>query len=641
MPFQHPRFDDLSLTTKLDAHAEREPDRLPDSAPRMIIRRPPTSLVLLLTLASALNCRAAEHTFTIAGNDFRLDGKKFVIISGELHYPRVPRMYWRDRMRKMKAMGLNTLSTYVFWNAHESEPGKFDFGGELDVAEFVRTAQEEGLWVILRPGPYVCAEWDLGGFPAWLLRDPNLRLRQNDPGFLAAAAVYLKQVGLRLAPLLLTHGGPILMVQVENEYGSFGADHVYVEAIRKMIREAGFDGQLYTADGSSQQQLAGGTLPDLPVAINFGNEQQPDKEFAALAQVRPSGPRMCGEFWAGWFDTWGETHSRTPVERAAAALDWMLSRGISVNLYMIHGGTSFGFHAGADFRKSYMPDTTSYDYDSPIDEAGRTNAKFIALRDVIRHYLPESSLLPDPPAPSAIIDIPIFEFREAKPLTEIYGPAVGAKAPPSMEELGQSHGLVVYRTKVRKRFQGALELERVHDYAIVYSDGQPIGTVDRRLDQHSIAVDLKEGSTLDVLVDAMGHVNFGQQMLADRKGLGAARIGGAPLENWEVYGVPLTEPPHDGFRGTMPTGPAFYRAGFDLGEVGDTFLRTSGWGKGYVWVNGHNLGRYWGLGPQQTLFVPAGWLRSGRNEVIVLDLVPSGNRSMDGVRAPEWGTTTP
>ena len=605
------------------------------------IIRPFHALALLvLTFISVMGCPAAEHTFSIAGSDFLLDGKKFVIISGELHYPRVPRMYWHDRMRKMKAMGLNTLTTYVFWNAHESEQGKFDFGGNLDVVEFVRAAQEEGLWVILRPGPYVCAEWDLGGFPAWLLRDPNMRLRQNDPKFLEAASAYMKQVGQRLAPLMVGHGGPILMVQVENEYGSFGSDHAYMEAIRKMIRGAGFDGQLYTADGSSEKQLSGGTLPDLPVAINFGNEEEPKKEFANLDKFRPSGPRMCGEFWAGWFDTWGEKHSTTPVERASAALDWMLSRGISVSLYMIHGGTSFGFYAGADFRKSYMPDTTSYDYDSPIDEAGRTNAKFIALRDVIRRYLPEGTVLPDLPQPTRMIDIPKFEFRETKPLAEIYGAALKVQAPPAMETLGQSHGLVVYRTKIRQAVRGALEIEKVHDYAIVYSDGQEIGTVDRRLDQHSITVDLKAGSTLDVLVDAMGHVNFGRQMLGDRKGLTAVSIEGAAIEDWEVYGVPLTEPPNDGFGSKKPAGPAFYRARFDLKEVGDTYLRTNGWGKGYVWINGHNLGRYWGIGPQQTLYVPAEWLRTGSNEVIALDLLPATKMSMEGVRGPEWATVT-
>ncbi len=594
-------------------------------------------IVLALLCGSALRLPAASHQFAIGGSDFLLDGKKLVIISGELHYPRVPRMYWRDRMRKMKAMGLNTLTTYVFWNAHESERGKFDFTGELDVAEFVRTAQQEGLWVILRPGPYVCAEWDLGGYPAWLLRDREVHLRQNDPKFLAAASAYMKQVGQRLAPLMVGHGGPILMVQVENEYGSFGSDHGYMEAVRKMIRAAGFDGQLYTADGSSAKQLAGGTLPDLPAAINFGNDQEPEKEFANLAKERPTGPWMCGEFWAGWFDTWGEKHATTPVERAAAALDWMLGRGISVSLYMIHGGTSFGFHAGADFRKSYMPDTTSYDYDSPIDEAGRLTPKFTALRDVIKRHLPEGTVLPEPPAATAMIAIPRFELKESAALASVYGKAVRAQAPMAMEDLGQTHGLVLYRAKVAADYRGEVELEKVRDYGIVSVDGKVAGTVDRRLDQHAVTVEVKAGSTLEVLVDAMGHINFGPELPGDRKGLTAARMGGAAIEGWEMFGVPLNAPPQSGYGAAKVEGAAFYRGGFELGAVGDTYLTTGGWGKGYVWVNGHNLGRYWSVGPQQTLFVPAGWLKAGRNEVVVLDLEAGRVRAMEGVKAPVWG----
>ena len=318
----------------------------------------------------------------------------------------------------------------------------------------MRTAQQEGLWVILRPGPYVCAEWDFGGFPSWLLRDASLRIRQNDPKFLAAARSYMKEVGRRLAPLQIAHGGPILMVQVENEYGSFGHDHDYMNAIRTMIRESGFDGQLYTADGSSPERLAGGTFPDLPIAINFGNEEDPAKEFANLAKFRPNGPLMCGEFWAGWFDTWGEKHSTTPVERAAGALEWMLSRGISVSLYMIHGGTSFGFRAGADFRKGYMPDTTSYDYDSPIDEAGRPTAKFAALRAVISRHVPAGTVIPDPPAPLPMITIPRFDFRDARSLYDVYGAARSFEKPPAM---GRSQPGPWHR---RVPHQGAEDLRR-------------------------------------------------------------------------------------------------------------------------------------------------------------------------------------
>jgi len=590
----------------------------------------------LLALAFAPPAPAATHRFEVSGNDFLLDGKKFVIISGEMHYPRVPRVYWRDRMRKMRAMGLNTLTTYVFWNAHEAARGKFDFSGDLDVAEYVRTAQEEGLWVILRPGPYVCAEWDLGGLPAWLLRDPGVRLRENEPRFLVAASAYMAQVGKQLAPLVVTRGGPILMVQVENEYGSFGSDHAYMEAIRNMIRQAGFDGQLYTADGSGEKQLGGGTLPDLPAAINFGNGENPENEFARLDSFRPKGPRMCGEFWDGWFDTWGEQHATTPAARAAAALDWMLSRGISVSLYMVHGGTSFGFHAGADFHGRYLPDTTSYDYDSPLDEAGRPTPKFQALRDVILRHLPPGTVLPAPPVSPALIEIPAIEFRQATPLETALGTPVRSASPLTMEELGQSHGMVLYRHKAAQASEGPLEIGQVGDYAIVSVDGVRAGTLDHRMEPKPLPVSLKAGSTLDVLVDVMGHINFGRKMQDDRKGLREVRLAGAGVEGWEMFGIPLDAPPSGGFGPSAPSGPAFYRATFSLDAVGDTYLDMSSWGKGYVWVNGHNLGRYWTVGPQQALFLPAPWLHTGANEIVVLDLEAGRQYAIRGVGHPVW-----
>jgi beta-galactosidase len=589
-----------------------------------------------LALAFAAPIAAASHKFEISQNDFLLDGKKLVIVSGEMHYPRVPRVYWRDRMRKMRAMGLNTLTTYVFWNAHEATRGRFDFSGELDVAEYVRTAQEEGLWVIVRPGPYVCAEWDMGGLPSWLLRDPEVRLRQNEPKFLAAASAYMAEVGKRLAPLMVSRGGPILMVQVENEYGSFGSDHAYMEAVRGMIRKAGFDGQLYTADGANENQLNGGTLPDLPVAINFGNNENPEAEFAKLEKFRPQGPRMCGEFWAGWFDTWGEAHATTPVARAAAALDWMLARGISVSLYMIHGGTSFGFHAGADFRKGYMPDTTSYDYDSPLDESGRPTPKFQALRDVIRRHLPENAVVPDPPISPALIEIPEIEFKEAAPLAAAMGkPTSGAK-PLTMEELGQAHGMVLYRHQAPRASAGPLEIERVGDYAILSVDGRRVGAMDHRFEPKPLLVELNAGSALEVLVDATGHINFGPRMQDDRKGMAGAKLAGAAVEGWEMIGIPLDAAPARGYAAATPSGPAFWRAKFHLAATGDTYLDMTGWGKGYVWVNGRNLGRYWSVGPQQALFLPAGWLRAGTNEVVVLDLEPGRQRTIRGVTHPVW-----
>jgi beta-galactosidase len=611
---------------------------------------------------------AAAHTFGWKGEHFLLDGEPFQIISGEIHYARVPRAYWRDRLRKIRAMGLNTVCTYMFWNVHEPEPGRFNFQGNLDAATFIRTAQEEGLWVLLRPGPYSCAEWDFGGFPARLLATPDLKVRSADPRFLEAAAKYMRQVGEHLAPLQITRGGPILIVQVENEYGSFGNDKVYLHAIRQMIRDAGFDVTLYTSDGSRPRMLGGGTLPEALAAINFGAGDDPAGEFANFAKFRQNVPRMCGEFWVGWFDHWGEKHHHDAPEVAAKGLDWMLSRGISVSLYMVHGGTSFGFMSGANYARAYQPDISSYDYDSPLDEAGRPTPKFFALGEVVRKYLPAGMQVPSLPEPLPIIAIPRFELRERADVATLLGPPVRSEKPRAMEALGQSYGFVLYRAKLDKAMRGRLEIREARDYAVVSQGGRRLGTLDRRLNQAGLDVELATGY-LDILVENMGRINFGPHLVDDRKGITErVTVDGEELTLWEIYPLPLadlsslvfspvtkTMPQSDGqahegndeftrnnaFRGSIaraPASPIFYRGDFDLESVGDTFLDMRGWGKGYVWVNGSNLGRYWRVGPQQSLFVPAPWLKKGKNEVIVLDLEEASERFLEGRKEAVWDT---
>src|SRR5215471_3248160 len=375
--------------------------------------------------------RKVAHSFGWKDDHFILDGKPFQIISGEMHYPRIPRQYWRDRMRKARAMGLNTICTYIFWNLHEPKPGQFDFSGNLDVAAFVRTAQEEGLWVIIRPGPYICTEWDFGGLPSWLLATPDMKVRSADPKFLAAADSYIKRVGKQLEPLQITKGGPIIMTQVENEYGSFGKDRTYMTAVKEMIRNAGFDVTLYTSDGSGANNLAGGKLPDVLSVINFG-AGNPAGEFANFAKFRQNVPLMCGEYWIGWFDHWGETHHTVTPQRASDGLDWMLSRGISVNLYMFHGGTTFGFMNGANNQRVYEPDISGYDYDSPLDEAGRPTPKFFALREVIKKYLPKDVTLPAVPEPLPMIEIPKIQFKESASLFDLPGKPIKSDDPRTM-----------------------------------------------------------------------------------------------------------------------------------------------------------------------------------------------------------------
>ena len=578
---------------------------------------------------------AATHTFGVEGEQFLLDSRPFQIICGEMHYSRVPRAYWRDRMRKMRAMGLNTLCTYVFWNLHEPERGRFEFSGDLEVTAYVRAAQEEGLWVILRPGPYVCSEWDFGGLPAWLLRD-GVKVRTTDPRFLEAAGRYLGRVGEELAPLEIARGGPIIMVQVENEYGSFGRDHEYMGAIRKGLRQAGFEGTLYTADGADRRNLEGGTLPDLPAVINFGQGGAAG-EFAKFAHFRQGVPLMCGEYWDGWFDHWGEKHHVTSPEEAAAGLEWMLSRGISANLYMFHGGSSRGFMSGANFGGGYEPNVSSYDYDSPLDEAGRPTRKFFLMREVIRKRLPGGTRLPDLPAPQPVLAVPRFELGEVAPLGDLLGRPVVSAGPRTMESLGQSYGFVLYRHRAVGRLKGLLEINEVRDYAVVLAGGRRQGVLDRRLGQKALAVELAGGEALDILVENMGRINFGPQLVDDRKGIvGQVTLGGALLTGWENYALPMASLGALRFSASGVEGPAFRRGVFHLASVGDTFLDMRGWGKGYVWVNGHNLGRYWKIGPQQCLFVPAVWLRRGENEVVVLDLDPSGQRTLAGLETAVW-----
>lgn len=572
------------------------------------------------------------HTFGWQGENFLLDGKPFQIIAGDMHYARVPRRYWRDRMRKMKAMGLNTLTTYIFWNLHEPKPGQFDFTGNLDVAAYVRTAQEEGLWVIVRPGPYICSEWEFGGFPSWLLSTPDMKVRSSDPRFLKAAASYMKQVGRQLAPLQITRGGNVIMVQIENEYGSFGDDKNYLNAVRQMILDSGFEVTLFTSDGDANK-LANGTLPDVLSVVNFGARDSAEKKFAVFDKFRRNVPRMCGEFWIGWFDSWGEPHQTVAAQKAANELDWMLSRNISVSIYMFHGGSTFGFMNGANKSKVYKPIISGYDYDSPLDEAGRPTEKFYALRDVIKKYLPAKTKLPELPVPLPMIEIPRFELKESASLFSTLGQPIRSESPQTMEAVGQNYGFILYRKRLDRTVKGALEITEARDYALIFQSDKKLGTMDRRLNQNSIDVELNGNAPLDILVENMGRVNFGQNMVTDRKGITEkVTLGGEELKNWDIYPLPLTDLSRLKFSAKTKMSPAFYRGVFKLNSIGDTYLDMRGWGKGFVWVNGHNLGRYWRIGPQQSLFVPANWIKKGRNEIIVLDLEEGGTRSVQGIK---------
>lgn len=588
------------------------------------------------------------HTFTAAKGEFLLDGKPFRLISGEMHYPRIPREYWRARLRMARAMGLNAVTTYVFWNVHEPTPGQYDFSGQNDVAEFIREAEQEGLWVILRPGPYVCAEWEFGGYPAWLRKDPATVVRSMDPKFMVPATRWLARLGKELAPLQDTDGGPILLVQVENEYGSFGSDHAYMEANRKAILAAGFTGaQLYTADGPGD--VPNGSLPELPVGINFdGNKPgQAEKSFATLAKLRPDGPRFNSEFWAGWFDHWGSPHAHTNAQVQADNLAWELAHGDSVSIYMFEGGTDFGWMNGAnssDKKPDYQPDVTSYDYDAALDESGRPTPKYFLFRDVIA----KATGITPPPVPevAAPIAIPPIQLTEAASLWDNLPKPIESPTPLTMERIGQNYGYILYRT----RLNGSTGSLTVHDYARTYVDGEddPASTVDRRLHGNisfETHVDRSDDGTsqLDILVENMGRINYSHQLLHDLKGVVSwtqTGTGPHPPKSWAIYPLPLigsTDPTSFHYTAKACTGPCFYRGTFNVDHPADTFLDTSQLGKGQLWINGHAMGRFWSIGPQKTLYLPGPWLKQGSNEIIVFDFDSKANRTVQGLTRPDLG----
>ncbi|HOW86073.1 MAG TPA: beta-galactosidase [Candidatus Aminicenantes bacterium] len=574
----------------------------------------------LLTPAAA----APQRTFRLDGKDFLLDGKPFRIMAGEMHYQRVPREYWADRLTKLKAAGLNTVGTYVFWNALEPEPGSWDFAGANDLAAFIRTAQRIGLWVIVRPGPYACAEWDFGGLPAWLLRTPDIKVRCSDPRYLAACESYILRLGDVLGELQIGRGGPVIMVQVENEYGSYGNDRDYLQALQGFWERAGLEVPLYTADGATPHMLEAGSLPGAAIGLDPGTSE---KDFAEAERLRRGVPVFCSELYPGWLTHWGEPWAKVGTEEFLPELRWLLDHGKSFSLYMFHGGTNFGFTAGANFGDRYQPDVTSYDYDAPLDEAGRPRPKYFAIRDLLARYQPKGAALPDPPEPLPAIAVPAVGFDESASVFDNLPPAVRSAQPGPMESYGQNQGFILYRTRLLGHRGGKLAVTDLHDYATVFVDGRLAGAIDRTKGEATgLEIPKAEpaNETLDILVEAMGRINYGPRLL-DRKGItDRVTLNNMTLMGWDVHTLPLDAEYLERLRFVRrpPERPgAFFRGRFDLASVGDTYLDMSGWKKGVVWVNGHNLGRYWEAGPQKRLFCPAPFLTTGTNEIVVFDLL--------------------
>lgn len=592
------------------------------------------AFMVLFGTGAALCQPRVLHRISTNQTSFLIDGKPFQIISGEMHYSRIPRAYWRDRLKKARATGLNTISTYVFWNIQEPRPGLYDFSGNNDIAAFIRIAQQEGLYVILRPGPYVCAEWDLGGLPSWLLADPKAVLRSQDPHFMKPVRQWLMRLGKELAPLQASRGGPIIAVQIENEYGSFGSDHQYMREIRDAIVKSGLgEVLLYTADGSDE--LSNGAIPGVQAVVNFGpgNAQS---AFAALKKFRPNEPFMAGEYWDGWFDHWGQPHHTTNTAQQVKDLSWILSQGYSVNLYMFEGGTTFGFMNGANIDgDTYHPDTTSYDYDAALDEAGRPTSKYYAFRSVISKHDP-SRKLPPVPAPTPIVSIPKIRLTQSASLWSVLPKLIESVQPKPIEDFGQSCGYVLYRKYVASAARGNLMLGDLHDYAVVYMNGHQMGTLYRGLHQSSLPIAIPAGrAQLDILVENTGRVNYGPALRTEQAGITQPILfNGQPLIGWQIFSLPIEKPETLQFTAKQASGPAFYRGTFQLSRIGDTFLDTSGLGKGAIWVNGHALGRFWSIGPQRTLYLPGAWLLNGTNEIIVFDLFGRPGKTLAALDHP-------
>ncbi|XP_031837922.1 beta-galactosidase [Nomia melanderi] len=614
------------------------------------------SLLLALTVACAFGETADIHGNNSNGqtfgfevdyqnNQFLLDGKPFRYVSGSFHYFRAPKRYWRDHLRKMRAAGLNAVSTYVEWSLHEPEENEWNWSGDADLVEFLNIAQEEDLLVLLRPGPYICAERDFGGLPYWLLtRVPDIRLRTNDPRYMNYVQIYLNEVFKRVEPLLRGNGGPIIMVQVENEYGSYGCDYEYLNHLRDIMKEKiGTKALLYTTDGNNANMVSCGSILDVYATVDFGTGVNVTRSFEVMRRYQPRGPLVNSEFYPGWLTHWGETFQRVKNTAITKTLDEMLALGASVNMYMFYGGTNFGYTAGANGGEdSYNPQITSYDYDAPLTEAGDPTSKYFEIRNVISKYLP----LPNMSLPSAS---PKGDYGSVRlfPVVNLFEPLgrhllasiVAEKSEPlTFESLGLSNWLMLYEADLIGNFADPANLHaNVRDRGMVYVDDYLVGTLSRTENIYNIAMEIPYARKLKILVENQGRLNFGKG-LHDYKGVSNVTLNKVPLGPWKMTGYRLddigavqTVNTITVESGILRRGPVIFRGKFTVnGAPMDTYLNTDGWGKGVAFVNGRNLGRYWPLiGPQVTLYVPAPFLRTGDNEIFLVELeyVPS-NRTM-------------
>lgn len=566
---------------------------------------------------------------TYDNDNFFMDGKPYTILSGAIHYFRVPREYWYDRLLKLKECGFNTVETYTCWNLHERKEGQFDFSGGLDIACFIRTAGELGLNVILRPGPYICAEWEFGGFPAWLLTYRNMEIRCFDETFISKVRNYYAALLPRIRPYLAKNGGNVIMLQVENEYGSYGNDKKYLQAIADIYRENGMDCLYFTSDGPTYTMLNGGTLEKCLAVVNFGSKT--DKNLDFLKSMRPNQPVMCGEFWCGWFDHWFEEHHVRTVEDVIGEFSQFTNRKASLNYYMFHGGTNFGFLNGANYADVYQPTTTSYDYNAPLNEAGDRTPLYYRIREIVEKTFGKLPPITASESEKAGYgELALTEYAGLFDNLERISKPVDSAAPKYMEDLGQDLGFVLYRTQLRGPMDDwAMKIEDVHDRAQIFVSGKHVGTYERwrpnDQNEKPIRLPLSEGENveLDILVENMGRVNYGRK-LWDRKGMRNVIFELQHIFGWKNYPLPMDNLEKLQFQPLQSkeiTCPAFLRGNLHLEEKPkDTFVYLKDFKKGFVVVNGHNIGRYFNeAGPQKTLYLPAPYLRQGDNEIIVFE----------------------
>ena len=597
-------------------------------------------LLLILLVSFTGKTQPQTHSFKLGKSEFILDGKPFQMISGEIHPARIPAEYWRHRIQMVKAMGCNTIAAYVFWNYHETQPGVFDFQtGNHNIAQFIRIVQEEGMWLMLRPGPYVCAEWDFGGLPSYLLAIPDIKVRCMDPRYTEAVERYIKTLALQVKEFQVTQGGPMVMVQVENEYGSYGNDRTYMKWVQEVWKKNGIEVPFYTADGATPFMLEAGSLPDAAIGLDPGANES---NFGEATKANPNVPSFCSELYPGWLTHWGEKWQRPDTAALLNDVKWLMDNKKSFNFYVIHGGTNFGYWAGANaFNPTqYQPDVTSYDYDAPINEMGQATPKYMALRKLLTKYQPTKQKLPAIPAALPVIEIPEISMTASAPVWDNLPAAIQSPQPKPMEMLGQKGGFILYRTKLIGHKNGKLRITELHDYATVFVDGKYVGKLDRSKAENIIELPASASANpqLDILVEGMGRINFAEYMI-DRKGItDRVSLNGMTLMDWQIFTLPFDEPYLKGlqFSSGETTRPGvFFKGEFELTATGDTYLDVSQWEKGVVWVNGHNLGRYWNIGPQKQLYCPATWLKKGKNEIVIFDLHQLSPKPVKGVKVME------